>query len=241
MLDDSEDKLNWADAKETLLDLRLWVHYFAYLCLGVGVSSMSLFAPTIVAGLGYKDLRAQLFTVPPYAAAYVVTLAAGIFSDRKKMRGVVAGTSFTIGAVAFIVQGRFSSPCYHYSRKNEVILTAFLATLPNQSYGVRYAMLIIATSGVFAGLPSLCAWVSDNVHSTTAGSIASGLNIAFTGPGQIIGVWIYRAQDAPFYTLGHAVNAGFLVLGAILSFGLAWHYNRLNRKLKGTTEKRWIA
>lgn len=241
MLDDSEDKLNWADAKETLLDLRLWVHYFAYLCLGVGVSSMSLFAPTIVAGLGYKDLRAQLFTVPPYAAAYVVTLAAGIFSDRKKMRGVVAGTSFTIGAVAFIVQGQFSYPYYHCSRMNEVKLTAFLATLPNQSYGVRYAMLIIATSGVFAGLPSLCAWVSDNVHSTTAGSIASGLNIAFTGPGQIIGVWIYRAQDAPFYKLGHAVNAGFLVLGAVLSFGLAWHYTRLNHKLKGTTEKRWIA
>lgn len=101
-------------------------------------------------------------------------------------------------------------------------------------------MLCIATAGVFAGLPSLCAWVSDNVRNTTAGSIASGLNIAFTGPGQIIGVWIYRSQDAPFYTLGHAINAGFLFLGAILSFGLAWHYHRLNQKLKGTDEKRWI-
>lgn len=66
---------------------------------------MSLFSPTIVAGLGYRDLQAQLFTVPPYAAAYVTTLAAGILSDRKKMRGVIAGTSFTVGAVAFIIQG----------------------------------------------------------------------------------------------------------------------------------------
>lgn len=67
---------------------------------------MSLFAPTIVAGLGYKDLQAQLFTVPPYAVAYVVTLAAGIISDRKKNRGIVAGTCFTVGFVSFIIQGK---------------------------------------------------------------------------------------------------------------------------------------
>ena len=71
----------------------------------MGVSSLSLFAPTIVAGLGYQDLRAQLFTVPPYAVAYVVTLAMGIFSDHKKMRGIVAGSLFAIGAVSFIIQG----------------------------------------------------------------------------------------------------------------------------------------
>lgn len=92
------------------MDTRLWVHYFAYLCLGIGVSSLSLFAPTIVLGLGYEDLQAQLFTVPPYAVAYVVTLAAGIFSDYKKNRGLVAGTSFTIGAISFVIQGKSFSP-----------------------------------------------------------------------------------------------------------------------------------
>jgi hypothetical protein len=101
--------------------------------------------------------------------------------------------------------------------------------------------LIISTAGVFAGLPALCAWVSDNVRNTTATSLASGLHIAFTGPGQIIGVWIYRAQDKPFYRLGHAVNAGFLLLGALLTLGLWAHYTRLNKKLRGTTEPRWVA
>ena len=115
------------------------------------------------------------------------------------------------------------------------------ACLPGKSYVVRYIFLCVSTAGVFAGLPALCAWVSDNVRNTTAGSLASGLNIAFTGPGQIIGVWIYRAQDKPFYRLGHAINAGFLAAGAILSFGLFWHYTRLNRKLKGTSELRWVA
>ncbi|KAM0330826.1 hypothetical protein ACHAQA_003781 [Verticillium albo-atrum] len=212
-------KLNWQDAKGTLKEVRLWVHYFTYLCLGVGVSSLSLFAPTIVQGLGYRDLQAQLFTVPPYAVAYVVTMAMGILSDRKQMRGLIAGTMFTIGAVSFIIQG----------------------TLPGENFAIRYTFLCLSTAGVFAGLPSLCAWVSDNVRNTTAGSLASGLNIAFTGPGQIIGVWIYRAQDKPFYRLGHGINAGFLVVGASLSFGLWWHYTRMNKKLVGTNATRWIS
>jgi hypothetical protein len=79
------------------------------------------------------------------------------------------------------------------------------------------------------------------MRSTTAGSLASGLNIAFTGPGQIIGVWIYRAQDQPLYRLGHGINAGFLALGAVLSLGLHLHYRRLNRKLEGTGEAKWIS
>lgn len=32
-------------------------------------SSLSLFTPTITAGLGFENLEAQLMTVPPYAAA----------------------------------------------------------------------------------------------------------------------------------------------------------------------------
>ncbi|KAJ4854809.1 major facilitator superfamily domain-containing protein [Trichoderma breve] len=214
-----EAKLNWEDAKATLKDVRLYVHYITYMCIGVGVSSLSLFAPTIVSGLGYKNLQAQLFTIPPYAVAYVVTLVLAMISDHKKTRGLVAGGCFLFGTIAFIIQ----------------------ACLPGKLYAARYAMLCISTAGVFAGLPPLCAWISDNVRTTTAGSLATGLNIAFTGPGQIIGVWIYRAQDAPFYRLGHGINAGFLAVGTVLSFSLWWHYTRLNKKLVGTNEPRWIA
>lgn len=102
----STAKLNWQEAKATLKSLRLWLHYLTYLCIGVGVSSLSLFSPTIVAGLGYENLQAQLFTVPPYAIAYVVCLVVAYISDRTKQRGLVAGTCFAIGSVSFIVQGK---------------------------------------------------------------------------------------------------------------------------------------
>lgn len=102
-------------------------------------------------------------------------------------------------------------------------------------------MLVLATTGAFGSLPALNAWVGDNVRSSTAASISIALNIAVSGPGQIIGVWIYRAQDKPFYRLGHAVNAGAMLLASILSFGLMFHYKSLNRKMAGTNERRYIA
>ncbi|CAO2649961.1 Nn.00g012530.m01.CDS01 [Neocucurbitaria sp. VM-36] len=216
----SEDKtLNWAEIKDCLTTWRLYVHYIIYMGAGVAAASLSLFSPTIVAGLGYKDLQAQLFTVPPYAVAYVLTLFAAIMSDRYKTRGLIAFISCFTAGIAFIVQ----------------------ASLPGTAYTARYVTLMIATSGVFGTLPPLCAWVGDNVRTTTAGSLSTGLNIAFSGPGQIIGVWIYRAQDAPFYRLGHVINAAFIMTSGLMSFGLMLYYRRLNKQMIGTNEQRWMA
>lgn len=187
--------------------------------IGCGVASLSLFSPTIVAGLGYRDLQAQLFTVPPYAIAYFVTLAAAMMSDRFKTRGLVAGICLTISGIAFIIQ----------------------AVLPGKAFTARYIMLIISTSGVFGGLPSLCAWVGDNTRTSTAASLSTALNIAFSGPGQIVGVWIYRRQDAPVYRMGHAINAGFVLMSGIGSLCLMAYYKHLNKKMVGTNEQRWIA
>ncbi|KAL1982946.1 hypothetical protein VTN96DRAFT_633 [Rasamsonia emersonii] len=214
------DHLNWTDAKDTLMQARLWVHYFTYLLLGIGVSSLSLFAPTIVQDLGYSGLDAQLFTIPPYACAYVFTLVLALLSDRYACRGPIIAGCFVFGGVAFTIAASIPSPSLH----------------------LRYAMLVLATCSVFGGLPPLCAWVSDNVRTTTAASLASGLNIAFTGPGQIIGVWIYRNDQAPRFQLGHAVNAVSLFVGAAMATGLWLRYRWLNMRMGvGMGVERWVA
>ncbi|KAJ5668641.1 uncharacterized protein N7477_007211 [Penicillium maclennaniae] len=136
------NKLNWADTKATLKEVRLWLHYIVYFCVGISVSLLSLFAPTIVQELSYTGLEAQLFTIPLYAYVYILTMVTAYLSD---------------------------NPALH----------------------LRYIILVFLTSSVFAVLPPLYAWVSDNVRSTTARSLASGLNIVFIGPGQIVIVWIY--------------------------------------------------
>jgi hypothetical protein len=71
------------------------------------IASLSLFSPVIVAGLGYEDLHAQLFTVPPYAVAYVITLCLAFLSDRVQNRGFIACGSFVLAGCTFCVQGMF--------------------------------------------------------------------------------------------------------------------------------------
>ena len=67
---ESHPTMNWAEAKETLMDWRLYAHYAIYFASGPAFASLSLFAPSITVGLGYFDLKAQLMTVPPWAIAY---------------------------------------------------------------------------------------------------------------------------------------------------------------------------
>lgn len=52
-----------------------------YFGISTPFSSLSLFTPSITAGLGYENLQAQLMTVPPYAVAYVVTVAVAGSAD----------------------------------------------------------------------------------------------------------------------------------------------------------------
>lgn len=66
----SDSTMSWRDAVATLTDWRLYGHYAIYFAVSTPFSSVSYFSPSIVAGLGYKDLQAQLMTVPPYAVAY---------------------------------------------------------------------------------------------------------------------------------------------------------------------------
>lgn len=106
------DKITWADSRATLCDWRLYAHYIAFISSSVAFSSNSLFAPTIVAGLGYTGIDAQLFTVPPYAVAFFVTITVAWVSDRYEMRSLGTFCSLLIAGVSFVVEGESHSEWY---------------------------------------------------------------------------------------------------------------------------------
>lgn len=101
-------KITWADARETLLDWRLYLHHFVFVAFSVPFSSISLFTPTIVTGLGYEGLSAQLFTVPPYAIAFVLTMSVAWITDKYEYRSIGAASMLAIGGIGFLLQGTTS-------------------------------------------------------------------------------------------------------------------------------------
>jgi len=187
------------------------VHYIIYFGISAPFSSLSLFTPTITAGLGYENLQAQLMTVPPYAVAYVVSIVTACSSDYFNARALHSAVLATIGAIGFLAS----------------------ALLPAESFHARYGCLIVAASGAFSCIPPLLGWLSNNMHSTAAAGLAIALNVSWGAPGQIVGVWIYKANEKERgYPTGHWTNFGMLVMVAVGCVGLRFYYQWRNKRLQ---------
>ncbi|KAJ6017991.1 hypothetical protein N7451_001370 [Penicillium sp. IBT 35674x] len=205
----SASAMSWADAKAVLVDWRLYAHYAVYFGISTPFSSLSLFTPAITAGLGYSNLRAQLMTVPPYAVAYVVTVAVAWSADHFNSRGLHSALFAFIGAMGFLAS----------------------AVLPAEAYLHRYGCLIVAAAGAFACIPPLLGWLSSNLRSTAGAGLAIALNISFGAPGQIVGVWIYKSdEEKKGYPTGHWTNAALLLFVAAGCILLRLYYGWRNKR-----------
>lgn len=98
----------------------------------------------------------------------------------------------------------------------------------------RYGCLIVAASGAFACIPPLLGWLSSNLRSTAGVGLAIALNVSFGAPGQIVGVWIYKSDEAERgYPTGHWTNAAlllFVTAGCVL---LRVFYGWRNKRRNG--------
>lgn len=174
-------------------------------------SFISLFTLSIVAGLGYHNLQAQLMTVPPYAVAYVIQIGMSWSADHFNMRAMHAAVLAAVGAAGFVAE----------------------AVLPPTAYSPRYACMIIATSGALGCIPPLPGWLSSNTFRTASVGLAIALNIGLGGaPGQIAGIWTLKHEEAEAgYPTGHWTNAALLFMVAIGCILLRIYYGRQNMKL----------
>ena len=245
-------KITWEDAKDTLTDWRLYLHYLVYISISVPFSSISLFAPTIVSGLGYEGLNAQLFTVPPYAIAFVITIIVSWQSDKREMRSWGAFYSLAIAGISFLVQGVFIQPIVPIP----TALTRYTGALPSHAFKARYGLLCVAVAFSFASIPPLLSWLTANLRNTGAATLAVPLNVSIGQFGQIIGmcavfsvpamcadeliagVYIFKSSEAPGYPTGHYTNAAFLILGSLVVVVLRIVYTRRNRRLQ-PGERQW--
>ena len=224
----TDKSMTWADAKSVLCDIRLYAHYIIYFTKSCPFSSLSLFAPSITKGLGYDSFMAQLMTVPPCkqrhtnlpseymltlnkdAAAFLTTITLAYFCDKSNKRALATIFLMLLGATGFIAS----------------------ALLPPKAYTARYICLVIACMGTFATIPILLGWLSANLRSTSAQGLALALNISFGAPGQITGVWIYKADEqARGYPTGHWVNGGLLLIGAGMTTALVTLYHLRNKRI----------
>jgi MFS family permease len=161
----------------------------------VPIYSYSLFLPSIISGLGYNRITAQLFTVPPNFIAFLVVLVASWVSDRIKMRGPLIAIGLTLAAIGYIMQLAAKTP------------------------SVRYGGTFFVAAGMFPCSPLILAWLSNNLAPNYVKATGLGFIVALGNCGAFVATFTYLKEDAPLYTTGHAINIGAIGISLILTLG----------------------
>ncbi|KAI1770044.1 MFS transporter [Hypoxylon cercidicola] len=194
---------------ETFFGPRMLAHYCAYIANVVTQGSFTFFAPTIVTGLGYSSIQAQLLTVPPWVVGFVVALILSYSADYFNARGLHITIISIVGGLGWLTAG----------------------LLPSTSYVQRYGCLCMAAAGAFPAAPSMTNWVTCNTPSLLTIPFAIALHNSCAGLGQIIAQWIWKTDEATLgYPTGNFVCAACNFFVAIVALSLRLWYARMNKK-----------
>jgi hypothetical protein len=188
----AQEPFEWWRVNQAVFSIKTWLSASAYLAILSALYSFGLFVPTIVQGLGYTAVRAQLFSVPPYAVAAVLTVIAAIWSDRRRTRGPVmlAFLPLSIAGYAIIAN-----------------------TTSNQT---KYGALFLMAAGLYPSVPPVLVWLSNNYTNHYTRATAIGLQLAIANCGGFPATFVYQASEAPVYKKAHTIIMAMLAAAWVL-------------------------
>jgi len=155
--------------------------------------AFSLFLPSILSQLGFTATPANLLTVPVYVVGCISTCAVGFMADRLGNRGYFA----------FI--------CY------SIAFAGYLILIFSRNAALSYFAVFLGASGIYPLIPNNVAWMSNNVEGSYKRSVTLAMCISFGNLNGAVSSNVYRAPDAPWYTLGHGIVLTYIGLGFIAS------------------------
>ncbi|KAH9226677.1 hypothetical protein K456DRAFT_1754766 [Colletotrichum gloeosporioides 23] len=187
--DVNDEHFSWHWVRMAMLAPQTYFCALAWIFLLIPLYSFSLFLPSIIQGLGYRNTtQAQLLTVPPNMAAFFVVLLTASLSDRIKARGPI----MAVGTL--------------------VALCGYIMILASKSNGVRYGGTFLVATGVYPGSAMIMGWLSNNLAPHYVRATGVGLLIGLANMAAFPATFIYLQKNAPDYILGHSVCIGSLIL-----------------------------
>ncbi|CDM27423.1 Major facilitator superfamily [Penicillium roqueforti FM164] len=202
----------------SLKDWKTYTGAVIYMGADGSLYAFSLFVPTIINELvSYSAIRAQLLSVPPYAAAAVLTVAVGFIADRTRQRGLCNIAVSFLGMIGFAM------------------------LLGCKSAGARYAGTFLGAMGIYPAIANTISWTSNNTEGVYKRGVSLGFIIGWGNLNGIVSSNIYRDNDKPNYYPGHGVVLAYLVLflfgGSVVQYLLL---RRENGKRRRGERDHWI-
>lgn len=125
---------------KVLTNWRIHVFTICFFCCDITASSLAGFSPTILTQLGWVSSKAQLMTMPIWAAGILASISVTMLASRLDLR-----FPFILGCVSLQMFGW-------------IIMRVYVPEVR-----VRYAALFLMSMGTFPQMPILMGWLSANL------------------------------------------------------------------------------
>ncbi|RDA89870.1 hypothetical protein CP533_6658 [Ophiocordyceps camponoti-saundersi (nom. inval.)] len=202
-----ERPITLRDVVAVLSDYKVILGGFMYLGLIVPAYGYAYFSPFIIHGYGYSPVQTQLYSVPPWAAAFVLAMAVAYLSDRLRHRFAFAIASILVCILGF----------------------AILLAVGNKR-DVQYGALFLFAAGAYTAMPIVVCWFNMNLGGHHRRSVGSAWQIGFGNLGGIIAVFIFQKKDGPRFIPGLSIALAFAVLSILACSLYALSCLRANRE-----------
>ncbi|KAE8385610.1 putative MFS transporter [Aspergillus alliaceus] len=168
----------------------------------------------------FKDsIKTQLYSIPPWAAAWGFSMVVAVLSDKTRHR-----FAFTIGPMLIALAG-----------------FGILLNVHGQAHrNVQYGALFMVTSGCYSAMPVIVCWFAMNLAGHRRRSVGTAWQIGFGNIGGIISTYSFLKKDAPEYRPGYIISISFLGFSAaccIAYFAAIWYENRRRDQIEAPREE----
>lgn len=176
-----EEKFTWGGVIQALKDPKVWLYGLCFHTINLPICTLGIFLPTIITELGYTAAQAQLLSIPPFVAAFVLTMTAAVYAERTKLRAPFIIASSTLAITGYIV--------------------LIVGNRPEISYGGA----VMAVSGAFTAAAVIASWPATNVSGQTKRATANAMQLSIGNLGPILGTQLYQPKWAPKYYVANCV------------------------------------
>jgi hypothetical protein len=127
-------------------------------------------------------------TVPPYAVAAVITVVVAYLSDRLRIRGIMMLFTLPIAIIGY----------------------AAIANVGEEQHAVKYGMVFLMATGLYATVPPILVWISNNSAGHYKRATTTGAQLAIANCGGFVTTFIYPNDQKPQYFESHTIVLGLL-------------------------------
>ncbi|WWC92457.1 uncharacterized protein L201_007415 [Kwoniella dendrophila CBS 6074] len=196
----SDKHFSGSEVWATIKALDFWLFALTYYFINHCLNAFSYFAPSLIAGFGFKGAAAQALIIPPNCFGFIVIVANSWLSDRRGRRPEHILFGLGIIAIGFIL----------------------LATIKHSVGGRYVGILLIACTN--SAVAPLLAMRTSTVSGASATAVASAGIAAFANISGITAPFIYDSKTAPRYIPALWISVGF-VFGACACVCILWYRN----------------